>query len=401
MIGGAGCTRRAAGLLAAGILFGMTGPVARSQTVASQPGTAASAAALPTAGGGPKFACDPSTFDFGTVWAGAQVRHVFEVRNTGTQVLKILEFKPTCSCTLTPDFDRLIAPGAVGRLPAIVNTIHLREKVTKDLNVITNEPQGSQTHVLRITGKVRTVVQIDPIGANFFRQIPADYRGEKEIKLRNTSGQPLKLELVSATPVHSPFKARLIEGKPGEEFKVLVNLSPPYMEGNNQVQIHFKTNIPEAPSYSMDVSAYRTPRVEISPPKMLVDGNQRMDQTRRLMIRNNGTVPFEITKIVGTDPRFKPHLMSKTGTQFNFEVTIPAFYRPPVTGQSVSISTTDKEYADIRIPILPYGRPPPPEIVREGAQPSAVTAAPNQRAHPGGGSRPPANAGKPPTAHPP
>ncbi|MCK6456815.1 MAG: DUF1573 domain-containing protein [Phycisphaerae bacterium] len=340
---------------------------ARAQVAATQPAASAPAASAPAAG--PVFLCEQPKFDFGSVWAGQRVEHAFLVKNAGTELLKILEFKPTCSCTLTPDYQRLIQPGEVGKLPTILSTDHLRGRILKDLVVVTNERNRS-SHTLHITGEVRTVAKIQPVGANHFQRIRPDFRETREITIINTSGRKLQLE-ATPLPSRSPFSAVLKETKPGEEFKLYLTAAPPYREGSNSAKLRFKTNIPESPYYDLDVTAYLPGRIEIGPPKMLVDGNQREPQKRPLRIVNNGSEPFEILEVTASDPRLVPKRRTEREqpNTFYYELTIPAFYRPPPRGETIVFKTNDKEKKELRVPILPYGVPPPPEISGKPAAP--------------------------------
>ncbi|MFO0973017.1 MAG: DUF1573 domain-containing protein [Phycisphaerae bacterium] len=312
---------------------------------------------------GPIFECLEGDYDFGTVWAGKNIEHSFQVRNPGKQELQIFDVKPTCGCTAVPNYQRVIKPGETGAVGVLLNTSHQRDKIEKSLEVVTNEP-GSPKRWLKLHGTVRTVAKFDPIGQNYFNGINETPNMERDLIVTNTSGMPLKLELEPPSPA-ATFEASIAENKakPGQEFTVHVKAKGPFPEGSTNQALIFRTNIPESPMWQLDLSAFRPPRIQVNPPKMLVDGNQRVEQKRPLTVINNGNVPLDVLSVKASHPAFNP-VITKKDTKFTtIEVTIPAFYRPTMAGQYVVIETSDAEKHLITVPILPYGMPPPMEIV--------------------------------------
>jgi hypothetical protein len=320
------------------------------------------------AAAGPKWVCEESTFDFGTVWAGARIEHTFLVRNGGDEDLHILEVKPTCGCTLVPDFQRVIRPGEVGRLPSVLDTEKQQGRITKQLLITTNEGGGTKRAV-EMAGVVRTVVTLSPKGGSHFQRIHEQFRRTKEVTLTSNLDQPLKLELL--TPSIPPYKAQLTETQPGRAYKLSITSEPPYQPGQNNAVLRLKTNVPEAPEYKLSVTAYLPPMIEIRPHEMRVDGNQRQDQWRPLTIQYNGGGKFDVLGIEGSQPMFEVRLKDKKGVTFRYEVRIPAFYRPPSSGEHLLVRTTSAEQPTVLVPILPYGKPPPKEVVEQARQKSS------------------------------
>ena len=65
----------------------------------------------------------PPAFDAGTVHAGAPLSHRFVLSNRGSEIVEIIETRPSCGCaTATPD-RRRFAPGETGSLLLAVNTL--------------------------------------------------------------------------------------------------------------------------------------------------------------------------------------------------------------------------------------------------------------------------------------
>ena len=81
---------------------------------ASKPATS-TAPADPNA---PKIRCDEMTFDFGEALSGSVVEHTYVIRNEGKSPLELLGVRPSCGCTVIPNYDKVIAPGGEGKLTA-------------------------------------------------------------------------------------------------------------------------------------------------------------------------------------------------------------------------------------------------------------------------------------------
>lgn len=98
-------------------------------------------------------------FDWGSVLQGEVVIHDFELKNTGGSALKIERVKPSCGCT-TVNFDKIIAPGATGKITLKVDTKKFSGMVRKTAQVSTNASKITQQ--LTMTGKIELAVIIEP-----------------------------------------------------------------------------------------------------------------------------------------------------------------------------------------------------------------------------------------------
>jgi hypothetical protein len=66
---------------------------------------------------------DPSAFDAGTVHAGAPLSHRFMLTNRGSEIVEIIESRPSCGCVTTTPDRRRFGPGESGSLLLAVNTL--------------------------------------------------------------------------------------------------------------------------------------------------------------------------------------------------------------------------------------------------------------------------------------
>ncbi|HYR29542.1 MAG TPA: DUF1573 domain-containing protein, partial [Thermoanaerobaculia bacterium] len=70
--------------------------------------------------------------DFGTVPKGEKINYAFQIKNTGNADLEIIAAKPTCGCTVA-DFDKIIKPGATGKVTANVDTTNFAGPISKSV----------------------------------------------------------------------------------------------------------------------------------------------------------------------------------------------------------------------------------------------------------------------------
>ncbi|WP_379965240.1 DUF1573 domain-containing protein [Epilithonimonas sp. UC225_85] len=98
---------------------------------------------------------DKTTFDYGTVKAGADGHRFFTVKNTGDKPLIISEVKPSCGCT-TPEWSKdPILPGKTAQIKVGYNT-GIKGAFNKLIEVYSNDPANNRS-VLYIKGTVEDV----------------------------------------------------------------------------------------------------------------------------------------------------------------------------------------------------------------------------------------------------
>jgi hypothetical protein len=82
---------------------------------------------------------EKSTHDFGDVFQGDKVEHVFRFTNTGNQDLVITNVEVTCGCTTPKGWPRdPIAPGASGELSVAFDSAGKIGKQNKVITVTSN-----------------------------------------------------------------------------------------------------------------------------------------------------------------------------------------------------------------------------------------------------------------------
>lgn len=92
-----------------------------------------------------KLKLKESEFDFGKIAQGKPVTHVFEVVNTGNELLSLENVQASCGCT-TPEWSKdPIAPGAT-------------QKITVGYNAATEGPFEKSITVFYNKGQMKTIL---------------------------------------------------------------------------------------------------------------------------------------------------------------------------------------------------------------------------------------------------
>jgi len=87
---------------------------------------------------GPVMSFEEDKHDFGDIFQGDKVEHVFEFENTGNEPLIITNVQTTCGCT-APEWPRdPVAPGQSGKIKVVFNSTGKMGRQNKVITVVSN-----------------------------------------------------------------------------------------------------------------------------------------------------------------------------------------------------------------------------------------------------------------------
>ena len=213
---------------------------------------------------GPHLVIAKPTADAGEVERGKLATAVFELRNTGNQVLKILDARPGCGCTVA-SFDNTIEPGQTGKVTAHVKTESFRGPIEKTISVTSNDVTNPMV-TLHVKANVVGSVEILPMAYLALPRSPTmDYTGKLLIRKDRTESGKLKLTDVTSTAPWLTTKTREIKtsepespgfpiaAQPGDWIiDVSVADDAPLQDGGQQIR--FQTGLPREPQVSIPLS---------------------------------------------------------------------------------------------------------------------------------------------------
>ena len=87
---------------------------------------------------GPAITFEEGSFDFGDIYQGDKVEHVFNFENTGDSPLIITNVQTTCGCTATNWEREPILPGAKSSINVSFNSAGKMARNNKVITIISN-----------------------------------------------------------------------------------------------------------------------------------------------------------------------------------------------------------------------------------------------------------------------
>lgn len=171
----------------------------------------------------PVMHVDNSKFDFGEVFQGEKVPHVFKFTNTGDEILKIDRVRSSCGCTAVLVSEKEIPPGGMGEIKANFDSARFRGDVTKTIYVYNNDPVRP-TRQLHIKGKILQKIAIEPSQVNF-GTVGVDEEVSATLVLRNRIDQPMAIGKTKSTAQELAVKMSPTTLKQNEELTIELTLT--------------------------------------------------------------------------------------------------------------------------------------------------------------------------------
>jgi len=313
---------------------------------------------------GPRLTLVEPLKDFGTVAKGDKLEWAFLVKNTGTTDLEIIAAKPTCGCTVA-DFDKIIKPGATGKVSAHVDTTNFAGPINKGITLETNDPTAPTAQVT-ITAVVKPFVEAYPAGFLRYSLLQGDVE-KQSVTLYSDETEPFQI-----TKVESPQEWIKAEFKKTEGLELVANLG---REGQNQYRIdvtvggpdarvgplaekiHVLTNSKHQPEYWISVTGVVRPSIRVEPTALNFGEVAPSDvaATRTILLRSNNLKTPETFQVVKAESNVPGVLVSvnPTTNKGEFEVTVQLDKeaKSGALDGTVTIETNDKVHPLVTIPV--------------------------------------------------
>ena len=305
----------------------------------------------------PKVSMNDSAFDWGSVLQGEVVIHEFEIKNSGGAPLKIERVKPSCGCT-TVDFDKVIAPGATGKVTLKVDTKKFSGRIKKSAKVSTNASKADQTLTMEGTIELAIVVEPKLPRITVVRGVPIK---PLTVTLKKASKIPFKLNKVSCKTEIVTLEKKEIEA--GGHYELMVTPKLPadsrkyhYAEIDANVTVKDKTfDLP------VRVSITVKDRIEASPPSVYFSRREteKLDKpgtpppTKELKIKSlDSAHSFKILGVRTQGEHFKTDLTTVIpGKEYKLTVELA---KKPKAGtrrlvEKIFVDTDDPTLKEIKI----------------------------------------------------
>lgn len=306
---------------------------------------------------GPKLVVAEDKKDVGQVAKGEPIKHVFVLRNAGTSDLHITDVKPSCGCTV-PEFDKVIKPGAEGRVTLTVDTKNFSGPISKTALLITDDPAVPQK-TLFLSAVVKPFVDALPYG--FFR-----------IQALSGEASSSELILVSDEPDFKPSKAEapnsflrvalapvsekeLVKDRGPNQWKVTVSTAPDAPEGLLGGNVKVATGVKKQPEIELPISGFIKPTISVTPLSINFGNfDPKGDPQKRnvMLVNNNATVEtFAVTKAETNVPGISAQVVPMDKSRVQVVLTVDQKIKKGVFEGDLVIRTSDKAKGEVKVPI--------------------------------------------------
>lgn len=179
---------------------------------------------LPAFAAAPRLVVDNIKFDFGQVYQGARVDHIYRIQNIGDAPLNIEKVRSSCGCTAALLSAARLAPGEAGEVKVSFDSTRFKGEVTKAVYLYTDDPDHREVY-LNLRGEVLARLVADPPQLVLVSLSPGVER-TATVVIANQSQEPLELEAPTSTI--ADVKAILAKSSlaPGETTQMTVTVLP-------------------------------------------------------------------------------------------------------------------------------------------------------------------------------
>jgi hypothetical protein len=141
-------------------------------------------------------------FRFGYAPQNAKIAHNYWLKNEGPDSLRLIDVRPGCGCTKAPLKTRILGPGDSTDVELVFSTGKYSSRTAKSATVLSdaNHTVPNLTFSAHPTPKLDSLKPfvVNPPLVNLDSLKDAGMAGAVEIRVKNTSDEPINLRLVSA-----------------------------------------------------------------------------------------------------------------------------------------------------------------------------------------------------------
>jgi len=225
---------------------------------------------------------DPLSFDFGDMKQQQTRSATVTVTNEGAGLLRILDVKADCGCTVPTLAKDSLAPGESTQIEIQFNSKKFHGTVIKAVNITSNDPNNSQVDVI-IKANVHAALVIDPVNqrVGFSRSL----RGEVLTKQVTFTAMDVPvLEISAGKTRQGLFDVKTINGHEGDpQVSILEITVPADMEsGRHRDHVRVDTNIEEMATVDIEMQAWIAQALTVSPEQVSFRYKKSFMQTIRV-----------------------------------------------------------------------------------------------------------------------
>lgn len=157
-------------------------------------------------------------FYFGYMPINAIVQHIYWVRNTGNDTLRIIAVKPGCGCTTAPLSKDAIAPGDSAELKVVFDSKNMLGGMVKNIDIFSNDP-GQQSMSIKFFAQVNReheFVRAEPNVLRFSKFGTKDGKLIKTVDIANKFDSDIEISLIELPSSKFKIDKKSAKVRPGE-----------------------------------------------------------------------------------------------------------------------------------------------------------------------------------------
>lgn len=167
----------------------------------------------------PRIEVSSDYFYFGYMPMNAIVQHVYWVRNTGNDTLRIVTVKPGCGCTTAPISKDAIAPGDSANLKVIFDSKNMTGKMVKDIDIFSNDPnkQSIAVKFFAVVNREHDFVRAEPNVLRFSKFGAKDGKMIKTFEVLNKFQTEIEVSLIELPAANFKIDKKSVKVRPGDK----------------------------------------------------------------------------------------------------------------------------------------------------------------------------------------
>src|SRR5581483_1747439 len=299
----------------------------------------------------PVLAVEKREEDAGDVWRGEKPHFTFVIKNAGDAPLEITA-KPNCGCTVA-HYDKVITPGASGKIEADVNTAAFRGRIQKQITVTSNDPQNPQV-ALHLAANVKSILSVLPSEAPVIG-LKDTGPTVQEFQIQVADKEPVEISRVTSSAAYATTKVEPLPSgaNGGQNYRLTVTIGPEAPMGRSVFLLTVQTTSKREPTLNitaicdkgilaMPVSAFLG---SIGPATTLP-----MNQIVTLQ-RREGT--FNLKQIDTGDASLKVQQETvKEGQEYRLRLVYNGGWPAGIVQRKITVQTDDPRQPSIVIPVF-------------------------------------------------
>jgi hypothetical protein len=141
----------------------------------------------------PKISVDRMNIDLGTVYNGTVKKARVAIKNVGRDTLRILGVSTSCGCTTARQPKAFLKTGESDLVEVEFNSTGYRGKISKYVNISTNDPVSPTTFVRLDVDVVEELQPINNASVVWLGSVPVGKEVEQVVAFKNVSGKVITL----------------------------------------------------------------------------------------------------------------------------------------------------------------------------------------------------------------